>query len=248
MHENLWSIHLYRYHGVFEWDRGSQEIVPGLLGIIPPGTTFRRIYDSANSVHVFALFCLEEAPDSGVRVPWFRMLGKEANEVNAWMEAAVGLFPLSPLRAAMRVWDVIWRFRLDASGKGGGEELEQDWLVDRFVQWAEQNLDQECTLHGITEAMGCSYTHLNKHVQARLGTSVKKYMRTRRMERVMALMKYTRISIKEVAASLGFETLQGFNQFVQREAGVSPRTLRNAIQQKKIVIPSPAAGPVRPRK
>lgn len=240
-HDDLWSLHLYRYHGVFEWDRGSQEIVPGLLSLIPPGTRFRRHYPSANSVHLFALFSLEEG-GGGVRVPWFRMLGPEFAEVNTWLESAVGLFPLSPLRAAMRVWDVVWRFRLGAPEPGGISDQQGDWLVEHFVQWVEQHLSTGCTLPEVTDALGCSYTHLNNHVQRHLGVSVKKYIRTRRLERAKRLLKYTQLSVKEVAVSLGFASLQAFNQFVQREAGMAPRTLRAGLQRQGMVTPSQENG------
>ncbi len=233
-HEHLWSLHLYRYRGTLETDRGTFPISPGLMSILPPKVPFRRHYKAANSLHVFALFELPPNPSSKTRIPWLVQWGSGFPDMLAWLESAVGLFALHPTRAALRVWDVLLRVQAPQDQLTKTHGLEDEWLVDRFVRMVELNLENPVTIHDLTEAMGCSYTTLNTRVRSRLGCSVKKYIRRRSLERALDLMKYTRRPIKEIAEALGFQSLQAFNQFIHREAGVSPRDLQEGIRKRSL--------------
>ena len=244
-HSSVWALHLHRYHGSIEIDDQTFSLFPGCLSLIPPGTTHRKSYKDPGSVHIFAFMEIEPDESNTTALPLLHELGNEYSQASLFLEEAVARFPTDPLRASLRVWDVI----LGCLKRHATPDatLASDILVDRFVQWVEMHINDDIGIETITDAMGCSYVHLNNHVKHRLGYSVKRYMRRQRLARIISQMKYSDSSIKDLATTTGFRSLQAFNQFIQRECQTAPRTLQAQVRAGRRLMPDHADSPRLPQ-
>lgn len=229
-HEDFWALHLYRYDAILNIEGEDYPIHPGYLSLIPPQVTFRNMVQKEKSVHVFCFLRLKKDAKSQIKIPYLQDFSRNFSQANRMLEEAVQLFPVDKTRAALRVWDVLLCAVEKTLEKA--EKSPSDWLVDNFVQWVEGNLDRELDIKNITDSFNCSYTHLNNQVKKKLGFSVKQYIRKQRLVRMISLMKYTDYSVKEIAISSGFSSLQAFNQFIQRECNVSPRELCENVKRE----------------
>lgn len=109
--------------------------------------------------------------------------------------------PASPspalLRRLLRAKD-----RMDAAS-------QEDWPVRRLAQ-----------VSGVSEA------HFARSFKQAFGVPPHRYLLTRRMERAMALLRETDLSITEIAFQTGWESLGTFGRTFRDVTGVSPGEIR----------------------
>ena len=102
----LWCLHFYNYHAQLSLNRIELEIKPGDLGIIPADADLVYRF-KGRSEHLFAHF---EMADKGSTwaAPAIQPTGADHSMIYHLFEEAAGIFPTEPLRAEVRLWDLLW--------------------------------------------------------------------------------------------------------------------------------------------
>lgn len=219
---DLWSLHLYGYHGRLKLGGHEVEIRPGALGLTPPNTVAEYRYFGL-SVHIYAHFILPPGPTRKVSI--IQDTGEGYTSLHARLNEAVGLFSREPKRVSVRLWDVLWdAVSLTGSLDSGNPNAHH--AVRYACDVIERHLGGPLTVRQLAQEVQVSQNYLTRLFQDAYGTSVTGYIRRRRMERAGHLLTRSTLPIKIIASSVGISDLQQFNKTVRAEYGMSPRELR----------------------
>jgi AraC family transcriptional regulator len=98
----------------------------------------------------------------------------------------------------------------------------------RVLNHIEENLSQDLSLAAIAAVSGLSSSHCQRAFRNAVGVSIHQFVIQQRVERAKLLLADSRLSIAEVALSVGFSHQSHLAHHMRRLLGVQPRTLRDA--------------------
>ena len=226
---DVWCLHLYRYHGGMRVQGNEFPIRPGFVSVTPPYATLEHQFDEPHCIHAFAHFSLPVS-QGGQTIAVMQDAGAEFDRLNAAFEEAIGFFPSSPRRAAVRVWDILWQLTGHAQPADPAAKLHP--AVRQTLQTIELNLSEPLSISDLARAVDLSHSHLSRLFRAEVGSTVIGHLRCRRIERACHLLTYSTLSPKAVAEQVGLPDLHQFNKAVRGALGVSPRAFREGTQNK----------------
>lgn len=93
---------------------------------------------------------------------------------------------------------------------------------------AERDYSADLTVSALAEYAGLSDKHFQRCFRQVIGESPKKYIRRIRLQAAAYLLKWSDITVTEVAMSAGFETHPGFNKAFVKAYGQSPVEFRGS--------------------
>lgn len=226
-----WTLHIYLYHAILHTSEYTFELCPGSMLLIPPGVA--NTYEfTGHSRHHCTHFRYEgrhgyegEGATTAPLAAFFDVSDRFARMEEGMLEM-VAAFPDDPLRAEVRLWDILMDLRdcmpRDKSGI-------RHPVVRKLCHWIEQHLAEEFSIPALVQWHGYSHNHMNRFFRAEFGMTIGAYVVMRRMQRASYLLRHTTEPIKAVAMQVGFRDLQYFNKAVRRTFGVSPRVLRSRM-------------------
>jgi AraC family transcriptional regulator, arabinose operon regulatory protein len=103
---------------------------------------------------------------------------------------------------------------------------DQDQLFDQLAERLSHNFDQNIDLHEIAKIYHMSYEKLRKDFKEYIGISPYHYLILQRMNEARRLLHQPNISIKEIAARLGYADQYAFSNQFKKLVGVSPKVFR----------------------
>lgn len=90
----------------------------------------------------------------------------------------------------------------------------------------DASLDHMPSIRELSERLYVGHTYLCETFKNVTGMTVGAYARTRRIEMAKALLRDPKLSIKQVARRVGFETTGGFAASFKQSEGITPRQYR----------------------
>jgi len=174
------------------------------------------------SEHLFAHFELFPSASTW-SVPALQETATQFSHLHRLFEEAVGMFPTQPLRAEVRLWDLLW------SAVGEPSSPRQKSVhpaVTETIRQIELRLHEPLLVESLAREAGLSHNHLTRLFRAAMSQTVKGYMLERRMTKARHLLQKSSTPIKSIAYDVGFEDLHAFNKAVRRHFGRAPRALR----------------------
>lgn len=123
----------------------------------------------------------------------------------------------------MKLWySILLEIEGQAKRKGSSKELE----VDEIKLYLEQTTDRAVTMDELSKRF-----HLNKYYISRLfsrafHTSPIQYHTTQRIQQAMKLLFLTNMSVTEIAAAVGYNSIQNFSKAFKSVVGESPNSYR----------------------
>ena len=94
--------------------------------------------------------------------------------------------------------------------------------IERVTVFVESNLDGTLSLERLASVAGMSSSHLQREFRARHGTSLHRYIATRRVERARSLLLKRELPASEVALAAGFAHQSHMARWMRRLLGVTP--------------------------
>lgn len=100
------------------------------------------------------------------------------------------------------------------------------WKMRRLVEFIEENLEGDLSLHALASEVGISPLYLARAFRAAVGQSPHQYVLTRRIERARELLRNTDMPVVDVALASGFSSQSHLAHWFLRQVGVSPAAYR----------------------
>lgn len=107
------------------------------------------------------------------------------------------------------------------------ERIDHDGLIQRAVRKMTSSLTAPVRIEKIARDLGVSYPTLHRHFTAETGLSPKQYFEQVRLARAAELLTASRLSIKEIAASLGYYSAFHFSHHFKLNKGMAPSLWRS---------------------
>ena len=98
--------------------------------------------------------------------------------------------------------------------------------ISRARFMLEESLDKPVDMEKLVRELPMGYSKFRKAFKESTGESPNQYHLNLRLGRAKALLATTALSINEVAAQTGFDSLFYFSKLFKKKTGVSPRTYR----------------------
>ena len=99
-------------------------------------------------------------------------------------------------------------------------------LVARAIAYIDTHLDERLDAITLADQAAMSRFHFHRVFQALMGCSLGEYVGRRRLQRAAALLVGGRMSVLDIALSVGYESAQSLAKVTRRELGLTPTALR----------------------
>jgi AraC family transcriptional regulator len=117
----------------------------------------------------------------------------------------------------LRNYSSLTAFHVDAPCRGASRELR------RVLAFIDEHIDQPLTLSSLAMVANLSPSYLIRQFKHTTGLAPHQYLIQRRVDRAKELLVAGKLTIAEVAASVGFADQSHLNRHFKRLLGVSPR-------------------------
>jgi AraC-like DNA-binding protein len=111
------------------------------------------------------------------------------------------------------------------------ERSQRDEGLSRAMACIEEHFGEEDCLLRAREVAGCSERGLSQRFRQFLGTSPARYLWLTRVERGVAMLRDTGLTVAEISARCGCKNPFHFSRLVKRSQGISPREVRQRAWQ-----------------
>jgi|SRR5579859_1569399 len=96
------------------------------------------------------------------------------------------------------------------------------WRLKRAMSHIEENLAEPITLSGLAEAAGLSRAYFAAQFRATIGLSPHEYLLRRRIREAQRMLLDSRLTLADIALSVGFQTQAHFTTVFKRFVGDTP--------------------------
>ncbi|UOQ83510.1 response regulator [Gracilibacillus salinarum] len=103
---------------------------------------------------------------------------------------------------------------------------KEETIIDIAKRYIKDNLHKPPTLVEVSDAVHLNPNYFSDYFKEKTGEAFSKYVSRLRMEKAKALLKDTRIKIKDVAQQCGYHDAQNFRDKFKQVIGVSPNQYR----------------------
>lgn len=107
-----------------------------------------------------------------------------------------------------------------------GQRKESADAIDQIMEYIDQNLDQELTLEHLAEKIHFSKSHLSRLFLKRTQMTVQQYIRQKRIDCAVQLLKTSSQCIEEIARDCGFQNISHFYRTLKANTGQTPSQIR----------------------
>ncbi|MBE6589242.1 MAG: helix-turn-helix domain-containing protein [Ruminococcaceae bacterium] len=104
--------------------------------------------------------------------------------------------------------------------------VAKDSLITQILRYIHRNYATDLTSEEICRAFYCSRSHFSHIFKKETGKSFREYLTDVRMEDAKSLLRYSKLSVTEIALSVGFGDPNYFSNVFKRCEGCSPLAYR----------------------
>lgn len=110
-----------------------------------------------------------------------------------------------------------------------------DENIQRAVNYINENLDKDLSIHSISKGTNLSKSVLYRHFHRFFNCTVSQYISNKRIEKSIDYLLKSNLSIEEIAQKVGFASGSYYSKIFKKEKGKSPLRykLESRIQTKK---------------
>ncbi|MHB1155910.1 MAG: AraC family transcriptional regulator [Phycisphaerales bacterium] len=99
-------------------------------------------------------------------------------------------------------------------------------LVRNVLTYARSRNGQTTSVQEVADHLGYTVNHVSAQFRSQVGESLKHFLDRQQAEKAASLLRYTNLSITQIAETLGFNDIFSFSRHFRRMTGHSPRQFR----------------------
>lgn len=155
-------------------------------------------------------------PDEGLRL-LFRALVDEVDRNPAGA-------PFSAAGDALKILGIIIERSRGVTGTGGISAFVRE-AQNHILRHAEASID----FNALARKLGVSYTSFRRTFRQQTGTAPAQFQSEIRLNRARDLLASTDLTVSEIAAQTGYETVFYFSRFFKLKTGLTPNAYRRRV-------------------
>lgn len=106
--------------------------------------------------------------------------------------------------------------------------FERDTLIESVIRYVKQFHTDEVNLENICKEFSCSRSYISHSFKKHTGRTLREYICDLRIEDAKTLLKYSSLSVTEIAFSVGFGDSNYFSQVFKKKLGMTPLEYKNS--------------------
>ena len=105
-------------------------------------------------------------------------------------------------------------------------ESPSDALREKVFRYIEENY-REGTLSDMAEVLGCNFFGLSKEIKRLTGKTYTELVQEKRLSQAAFLLRNTKMKIRDVSISVGYENESYFHRIFSQKFGLTPKKFRD---------------------
>ncbi|OQA86055.1 MAG: HTH-type transcriptional activator Btr [Lentisphaerae bacterium ADurb.Bin242] len=218
--------------------------------LAPPGLAHRRIVLTSDSCLTLLQFSL--VPENEEGTVSLERLKREIMEkscslpmtsylkslADSWYEMTEQRPPLWTERTENRLKEFLLAiFAENFAGLFSRNSLKKRLYIhgvrqEQIVQAIEAALDTNLDMAGYSSLIGLSGRHISRLLKQSTGMSMNRYVRSRRIRLAREMLETQNMSVKDVAAALGFQDVSYFCKVFRESIGITPGKLASFSKKR----------------
>ena len=106
------------------------------------------------------------------------------------------------------------------------KQLRDGKRIKAMIGYIEEHLEDVLTIESIADAAAISVSECLRCFKSTIGTTPIQYVRQTRIQKAAELLKYTKLTVTEVAVQCGFQEMSYFSKIFHQTHGVTPSEFR----------------------
>lgn len=115
-------------------------------------------------------------------------------------------------------------------------EAATDPLLQKVDAYIDRHLHRNFTIRDLSNHLYMEYSYLSRLFSAKYGVRLKQYITLKRLRSAKEMITGTNLTMTEIAAKCGFETLYRLERIFKKEEGISPTEYRSRFRNKHTVM------------
>ena len=103
---------------------------------------------------------------------------------------------------------------------------KEETLTDKVVRYLKQNHTRDINSEEISKVLGCSRSKWSREFNRTAGMNLREYINKLRIEDAKTLLLNSRLSVTEIAYSVGFSDSNYFTNIFKKQTGKTPIAFR----------------------
>jgi AraC-like DNA-binding protein len=211
-----------------EWD-----LQPGSLIICPPDRDFQWVINSSGMLVFYFFFTIDPAVPVMKKLPravWPHFIQELAIIADEYRQNIPGWSERASIRCSIMLSRVCTL--LGTLKPATPSPYLTQFLISDVDSYLLSNLAMPVMVSEVAEYLGISQRTLMRHYQQRSGKTVYTRMLELRMEKACSLLNSTLLPLIDVAAQVGFSSVNYFGKAFHRHIGINPGEYRkNAFRE-----------------
>ncbi|MBL4575693.1 MAG: helix-turn-helix domain-containing protein [Opitutaceae bacterium] len=218
----IWCLHKYQYHADLRLDGQLFKITPGSVSLIPPKTLIEYTFLD-DSTHKFIHFHFPGAHPETHSSPYMFSSASLPNTFSPRFDDTLNFHSSNKLKTEVRLWDLLFQL---ATPLPREETQPRHPKLEEALNEIERQIASPITIPELAHSIGLSHNHLIRLFQKEMNRTIVGYIRDRRVDRAIHLLRNTTLSIKAIAAASGIQDPQRFNKVIRLSTRHSPTSIR----------------------
>lgn len=237
-----WVLLVPQYRGEITVDEFCFRVRPGVFVIAPPHATITLRFEG-RAVQYWAHVSLSCGREPGILIPCVTRLRRQRKAIESMFSKGIAAFERNDAAAANEIFGCVLEFVANLEAEKNVTHRNLPPRMRDALHLIEEQLHRPIYVEEIAHKVGLGRRQLLNQFQEQFSTTVSGYIRQRRIERALILLRRTSIPIKAVAVESGIDDLQMFNKLVRRAVGLGPRAYREQSHaQAPVPEPHPGRG------
>lgn len=106
-------------------------------------------------------------------------------------------------------------------------------IINEVKKYIQEHRSFNITSEDVCKALSCSRSHISHQFKSQTGMSIREYITVLRLNDAKHLLKYSDLSITEIAFTVGFGSSNYFTNVFKKDTGMSPGTYRKTAKDNK---------------
>jgi AraC-like DNA-binding protein len=221
--KDYFGLHIYWYAGQVTFLDQTLEFGPGFATLTPADTDLTWHFPK-QATHYYALFEFPKTSGPLIALPLVKDLKENFSDFCKSFEEAISLFSVNPIHAQVILLDLLWR--LSYQNNSVDKNTKAHPKLKAALIYIEHHLHEKISVRYLAHFLGISQTHLERLFRQATLKTIAGFIRNRKSEKALQLLKQSSAPIKTIAARVGVPDLHQFNKMMKKEFKYSPTRLR----------------------
>ncbi|MDY2880515.1 MAG: AraC family transcriptional regulator [Candidatus Borkfalkiaceae bacterium] len=99
------------------------------------------------------------------------------------------------------------------------------------IEYIDKNIEREITVEELADLCSLNKIYFSNKFAKHMGISPSQFVINRRLEKAMELIKFSNLSMKEIAYKCGFQNNLYFSRIFRKKIGMTPTEFKNKISE-----------------